>query len=196
MHGLTGASGDEPTTGGTCVSMPVLYVAVARRLGYPVKLVTTKEHVFARWDDGNERFNIEGAGRGLSIYEDDYYMKWPSVLSQAELDSGAYLRSLTPAEELGLFMAARGYVLEDAGRKREATVAYAYAHLLDPRSIDSYDNLSRSVLRRLVDYPAVHGRPGLPRIGGNRPSQPQGQREGYLEDLMAPGSLRNSDGIS
>ena len=32
--------------GGTCVSMPVLYAAIARRLGYPVKLVLAKEHVF------------------------------------------------------------------------------------------------------------------------------------------------------
>lgn len=31
---------------GTCSSMPVLYVAVARRLGYPVHLVATKGHSF------------------------------------------------------------------------------------------------------------------------------------------------------
>ncbi len=29
--------------GGTCVSMPILYLAIARRLGYPLKLVETKE---------------------------------------------------------------------------------------------------------------------------------------------------------
>ncbi len=34
--------------GGTCVSMPVLYTAVARRLGYPVKLVLAKGHAFCR----------------------------------------------------------------------------------------------------------------------------------------------------
>lgn len=31
---------------GTCSSLPVLYVAVGRRLGYPLKLVTTKGHLF------------------------------------------------------------------------------------------------------------------------------------------------------
>jgi len=46
LHGLVGGA-----SGGTCVSMPVLYVAVGRRLGYPMRLVLAKAHVFARWDD-------------------------------------------------------------------------------------------------------------------------------------------------
>jgi len=46
LHGMVGSD-----NGGTCVSMPVLYVAVGRRLGYPMRLVLAKAHVFARWDD-------------------------------------------------------------------------------------------------------------------------------------------------
>jgi Transglutaminase-like superfamily len=53
INGMVGTD-----NGGTCVSMPVLYTVVARRLGYPVFLVTAKAHVFCRWDDGKERFNI------------------------------------------------------------------------------------------------------------------------------------------
>src|SRR5205085_7410862 len=34
LHGLLGS-----TRSGTCSSMPVLYVAIGRRLGYPLKLV-------------------------------------------------------------------------------------------------------------------------------------------------------------
>jgi hypothetical protein len=46
--------------GGTCVTMPVLYSAVGRRLGYPLKLVRAYQHLFARWDEpGGER----GQGR-------------------------------------------------------------------------------------------------------------------------------------
>jgi hypothetical protein len=37
---LTGLLGEERK--GTCSSMPVLYVALGRRLGYPLYLVTTK----------------------------------------------------------------------------------------------------------------------------------------------------------
>ena len=45
IHGMI-----DSDNGGTCVSMPVIYTAVAQRLGYPVKLVLTKAHVFCRWD--------------------------------------------------------------------------------------------------------------------------------------------------
>jgi hypothetical protein len=33
---------------GTCASMPFLYVAIARRLGYPVNLAATQEHFYER----------------------------------------------------------------------------------------------------------------------------------------------------
>ena len=168
VNGLTQASTGEHA-GGTCVSMPVVYVAVARRLGYPVKLATTREHVFARWEDEKDRFNIEATGQGLNTYSDDHYRTWPSTLTPKERASGAYLRSLTPAQELGLFMAARGYVLDDTDRKHEATVAYAYAHMLDPVSIDSFDNLGRSILRRLPEYPAVQERPQMGTTGRRTP---------------------------
>jgi hypothetical protein len=41
IHGMIGSD-----NGGTCVSMPVLYACVAQRLGYPVRLVLAKQHVF------------------------------------------------------------------------------------------------------------------------------------------------------
>jgi len=40
---------------GTCSSLPVLYVALGRQLGYPLKLVATKGHLFVRWDGLGER---------------------------------------------------------------------------------------------------------------------------------------------
>src|SRR5436190_6820345 len=54
LDGLLG-----PTRFGTCSSMPVLYVAIGRDLGYPLYLVTTKGHLFVRWEGRGERFNIE-----------------------------------------------------------------------------------------------------------------------------------------
>jgi len=50
IHGMLGS-----TPMGTCSSMPILYVALGRRLGYPLKLVSTKEHLFMRWDSPTER---------------------------------------------------------------------------------------------------------------------------------------------
>jgi hypothetical protein len=60
IHGLLGGHG------GSCVTMPVLYAAIGRRLRYPIKLVGAKQHTFCRWDDGaGERFNIEGNVAGI-----------------------------------------------------------------------------------------------------------------------------------
>lgn len=128
LNGILG-----PRRLGTCASMPVLYVAIGRRLGYPLKLVTTKGHLFARWEDGQERLNIEATNEGLNCFPDEYYRHWPFDLSQAESQSGRYLRSLTPQEELALFLQTRGMCLKAAGRFAEAKVAWEKARELAPR---------------------------------------------------------------
>jgi hypothetical protein len=136
IHGMIG---DD--NGGTCVSMPVLTVAVGRRLGYPLSLVVTKGHVFARWDAPDHpvptlrgRFNVECASRGLHTYKDEHYANWPYKLSDAEKDNGWYLRSLTAAEEAAVFLMQRGHCLADSGRVEEAKTAYRLAMQLAPKS--------------------------------------------------------------
>jgi hypothetical protein len=129
LHGLVGSRAM-----GTCISMPVFYVAVGRRLGYPMKLVTARDHLFARWEsgDGKERFNIEGTNQGLRTPDDDYYKKWPYPITDEEVRSGWYLKSLTPAEELAIFLQTRGHCLRVAGFFGEATAAYRQAQALAP----------------------------------------------------------------
>lgn len=113
--------------GGTCLSMPVLYTAIARRLGYPVSLVAAREHVFCRWDGSDDCFNIEATSQGIISYEDDYYMNWPKPVSQEEVERGLYLKSLDTSGSLAMFLAARGHCLEDNYFGAKARVAYAMA---------------------------------------------------------------------
>lgn len=146
IHGLLGER-----RAGTCSNMPVLYVAVGRRLGYPIKLVSTKGHLFARWDGGDaDRFNIEGAGRGMSVFSDDHYKTWPMKMTDAEIKSGMYLNSMTPAEELACFLATHGHCVEELGRFADAEKAYQRAvNLLrgTPRA-ELYAPFLRHVVRR------------------------------------------------
>lgn len=128
---------------GGCISIPVTCVAVGRRLGYPLKLVLTKEHVFFRWEDGKERFNAEACCPGCDSHPDEYYMNWPNKLSQEEVKNGCFLRSLTPEEELGLFLEIRGHCLYDEGRMAEAMVMYAYAYQLMPDSMARLANIEK-----------------------------------------------------
>jgi hypothetical protein len=133
IHGLCSADG------GTCASLPVLYVAIGRRLGYPMTLALAPSHVLARWDgpdDSNDpmkHFNVEASGYGFKALGDDFYFKWPRKMTDAELNSGYFLRPLTGAEMLGEFLTMRGHCLMDTGRLVEAKSAYQLAQKLIPK---------------------------------------------------------------
>ena len=107
LHGLLGES-----RAGTCPSLPVLTVAVGRRLGYPLRLALAIAHVFSRWDGptGGERLNIECHGNGMVAHPDEHYYEWPvrwnpeTHAEEARRGPNCiYLRSLEPAEELAFF---------------------------------------------------------------------------------------------
>jgi hypothetical protein len=136
---LTGLLG--PQREGTCSSLPVLYVAVGRQLGYPLKLVTTKGHLFVRWDGGGERFNIEATVRGLAKHEDNYYRHWPFEITREEEATEGYLKSLTPEEELAVFLSIRGMCQREAGQVAAAAQSFATAARLAP-SCASYRKMA------------------------------------------------------
>jgi hypothetical protein len=112
--------------------MPVLYVALARRLGYPVKLVTTKTHLFMRWDSPTEKFDMDATGKGLNEYTDDHYKQWPFPISDEDVKAEGYLQSLTPAQELSVFLNIRAGCLNQAGRIKDVVAALAAAEKLEP----------------------------------------------------------------
>ncbi len=128
---------------GTCASLPVLYVAIGRRLGYPMYLVTAKGHLFARWDDGKgTRVNLEAAnGGGFSSHPDAYYRTWPNSISPQEEQSGSYLKNLSQTETLSIFLSIRATSLQAAGKAQEAITAAAAAYRLAPALGGSIDGL-------------------------------------------------------
>ena len=105
--------------GGTCASLPVLYTAVGRRLGYPLRIVKAAHHLFVRWDDADgrrwlhpDRFNIEATGPGTHFLPDEHYREWPHKIPKEDIDEGVFLRSLSRHEELAEFMVTRGFCLQ------------------------------------------------------------------------------------
>jgi hypothetical protein len=132
--------------GGTCSSLPVLYAAIGRRLGYPLRLASTAMHLFVRWDDpGTARFNIECTAPGLFTPPDWYYLTWPMPITPDEFKGTCWLKSQTPREELAGFLIQRGYCFVDNGRYREGVEACAWSHTLAP-----HDRLHLGSLRRLL----------------------------------------------
>jgi hypothetical protein len=158
IHGLLG-----PRRMGTCSSMPILYLALGRRLGYPLKLVTTKGHLFLRWESETERFNLEATGRGMNRYDDAHYRQWPFPLTEQEIAENGYLQSLSPAEERAVFLTIRSQCLQENGRLPEAEAALGEAVKLAP-NVKAYRLLlgeARGALaqRQPVSPPARAGSP-------------------------------------
>jgi hypothetical protein len=140
VNGLTGGAHE-----GTCASLPVLYVAIGRRLGYPLKLVECKGHLFARWEDDKERFNIEGTNRGLNCYPDQEYLEWPYPISKEELATGMYMTSLSPKRELAAFLELRALCLkQNKLHERRSTVKLFADGLRKKEGVD-LDRLNRLV---------------------------------------------------
>jgi len=160
IHGLVA----DPN-GGTCASMPVLYVAVGRRLGYPLSLVKTKAHFFVRWKDETDRFNIEGTN-GFSSMPDDYYKTWPMASTDKEVKANRYLVSLTPADELAEFMAARGHCLVENRRAKEGYAAYSVAIRLAPND-PAYRAWRHEAVLALRPAPSGRAVFTPPRVGAN-----------------------------
>jgi hypothetical protein len=76
---------------------------------HPLKLVPARGHLFVRWEDAQERFNIEGTNAGMTSPPDDYYRTGKYVIApEVEKETGL-LRSQTPREELADFLVQRAY---------------------------------------------------------------------------------------
>lgn len=136
LHGITHGEG------GTCASLPVLYAAVARRLGYPVKLVHGTRHLFCRWDESErpsqltkDRLNVEATGVGLVCRPDQHYLEWPFPPTAPDFDPRTYLRSLSRAEEVAMFLANRAFVLLDNGKYAASIEPLAWARQLAPNDM-------------------------------------------------------------
>ena len=127
VHGMVG-----PQHMGTCSSMPVFYIALGRRLGYPLKLATTKQHLFMRWESPMERFDMDATGKGIDRYDDEYYKKWPFPITEQEIQEEGYLKSLSPSEELSVFLAIRAACLKENGFYADAGEAFQAAYQYAP----------------------------------------------------------------
>jgi hypothetical protein len=121
--------------GGTCASLPVVYAAVGRRLGYPLKLVAVKRHLLVRWDaPGGQRFNIEVNDNGTDAPSDDHYRTGICPFSPVEEKDYCYLISETPWMELAGFLAQRGHLWLERKRYREAAESFLWASALVPQN--------------------------------------------------------------
>lgn len=158
--------------GGTCATLPVVYAAVGRRLGYPIRLADARGegmgHLFARWDDprSGERFNIEASGRGMGTPDDNYYRtgRYAETTPVAEV-AGGHIRSQTPRQELAGFLAARAWRWSDVKNWWQCVDSWAWATAMG-ETATCRNALKRAMnewyreqeARKPLGFPEVRGR--------------------------------------
>ncbi len=108
------------TRKGNCVSMPILFVALAERLGLKATIATAPDHAFVKYfDDTGRVFNIETTSGG-HLARDAWYQQITPMSAQA-LATGLYMKPL-PTREVRAFLTSvvMEYDVERAHKLQEA----------------------------------------------------------------------------
>lgn len=89
------------TRRGNCVSMPILFMIVGRRIGLNLSLTTAPLHVLVRYTrPGIRPFNIEATSGGSFARDQWYRQKFP--MSDRAIQSGLYLRTHSDRETIAV----------------------------------------------------------------------------------------------
>ena len=139
-------NGIMDTKKGQCVTMPMLYMAIAQRLGYPVYAVEAPEHTFLRFVDPSLSVNIQNievSGRQIGSPTNAQYVHDFNI-SERGIKSGAYLRTLTRRQWLGILLLENGLVFAKEGRVDRAILYFEKAAELDPQDPYYFMNLQRN----------------------------------------------------
>ena len=131
----------------TCCTAPVIFAALGRRLGFPIKLAKTRQHIYCRLDDPNgECFNIEATNQGYYRMADDDYRRWPKPVDEESIRRGGFLRSMTPRQELSVFLNLRAVVFLENLQPSESVEALYYACQVDPSEFFHYNHFKIATL--------------------------------------------------
>ncbi|GMN04553.1 transglutaminase family protein [Erythrobacter sp. MTPC3] len=129
------------TRRGNCVSMPILQLIVAERLGLNVSLSTAPLHLFMRYTNptNGRSIAIESTSGGHPTRESEYFEQMG--VTQAQVDSGIYLGVLTKRESIAVMASTVTEWLMSEGRYDDA-IAVADV-LLEYYPIDVHAMLTR-----------------------------------------------------
>lgn len=126
---------------GNCLGMSLLWLSLAERLGVPFRGAYVPGHCFVRYEGEGARVNVEFSAAGAS-WDDELYLRKFRLQGK-----GPYLRSLSPAEMLGVFLKSVGAAYAGKGKHREALTIYAEAERLYPGLPDVHYNAGVSLQR-------------------------------------------------
>ncbi len=137
---------------GYCLSLSVLYLALAERLGLDVYGVVVPGHFFVRYDNGRMRFNIETTSGGANPTDDHYIEKFHVPRNGRDT---IYMKNLTKRQTLGCFFNNLGNVYNDIGDTDTARRALERAVTINPTLSESRANLGNIYLQKELVSDAI-----------------------------------------
>jgi len=163
---------------GYCLSLGVLYLAIAERLGLPLYGVVVPGHFFVRYDDGRTRFNIETTSKGGSASDEHYKSKFKVPDGD---ENSIYLKNLNKIQVLGCFFNNLGNSYSDVGNMDSALLALLQAVQINPTLSESRANLGNVYLKRCQIFEATQQYEAALAINPNDPKTHNNLGNAYSE---------------
>lgn len=130
---------------GYCLSLSVLYLSVAERVGLDLHGVVVPGHFFVRYDSDRIRYNIETTSNGASPPDEHYRVKF-NVPENGR--SSIYMKNLNKRQTLGCFFNNLGNVYGEIGDADTAMSVLEQAVAINPTLSESHANLGNIYLQK------------------------------------------------
>jgi regulator of sirC expression with transglutaminase-like and TPR domain len=143
------------TKQGSCITMSMLYLVVADRLGWPIKPVRSPKHIFCRYiKKGFKYSNIEATCGGGWIPNEDYIRQ--VNIPPKSVKNGVYLRTLTKKEYIATLLGTN--VRYYSEKRKDFVKAEYYSKLaisLDSTLSSAYWNLGELYRNRAIELDSL-----------------------------------------
>jgi len=125
---------------GNCIGLTILYLSIAERLKLPLFGVNVPEHIFVRYDNGEQRINIEMGHKGMSLSDTFYVTHSIERFDRKSIEYGCFLANLNKKEVISNVFLNRSKIRSEEGDYRDALDDCNKAVLLNSRNPGAYCN--------------------------------------------------------
>lgn len=122
---------------GMCLSLSLLYLAVADETDLPLHGVSVPTHFFVRYQNGKDRLNYETLDRGGTARSDSFYYKKFFVRKGEPF----YMKNLTPKDALAVYLSQLAALYTRAGNPAGALELLEVAKKASPKDPEIRTNL-------------------------------------------------------
>ncbi len=125
---------------GNCVGLSILYLSIAERLGLPLFGVNVPEHIFVRYDDGEQMINVETGHKGMALSDTFYVARSLEKFDKESVKQGCYLQNLNKKDVISNIYLNRSKVRRGGGDHKGALSDCKKSILLNPENPGAYCN--------------------------------------------------------